>query len=139
MSTEQEANKAVVMKFNKEFIERGDLAVFHETVDPGFINRTAHPGEADGPEATARFITDVLRPAFSDLEVIVEDLVAEGDKVVTRKTYRGTHGGELMGIPATGRSIEFSVIDIIRLRDGRYVEHWAVADMAGLHAQLLAP
>lgn len=136
MTTEQETNKAIVANFNKKFIETGDMDVFHQTVAPDFVNRTPQLGQSAGPESSAHFFNDVLRPAFPDLEVTIHDQVAENDKVVTRKSYRGTHHGDFLGIPATGRTVEWGVIDIIRLRDGRYIEHWAVADMAGLRAQL---
>ncbi|WNV82941.1 ester cyclase [Umezawaea sp. Da 62-37] len=136
MSTEQNSNKAVVAHFNKAFIEGGDLDVFSETMSPDFVNRTPQPGQAVGPEGAEHFFTRILRPAFPDLTVTIHDQIAEGDRVVTRKSYRATHLGEFQGMPATGRTVEFDVIDIIRLEGGQYVEHWAVADMAGLRGQL---
>ncbi|MEZ0362349.1 ester cyclase [Mycobacterium sp. pUA109] len=138
MTTQQETNKAIVANFNKKFMEGGDTEVFQQTVAPDFVNRTPHPGGSDDRDSAAYFFTQVLRPAFPDLEVTIHDQITEGDKVVTRKSYRGTHRGEFLGVPATGRTVEWSVIDIIRLRNGQYVEHWAVADMAGLRAQLTA-
>ena len=77
----------------------------------------------------------MLRPAFR-LEVTIHDQATEGDKVVTRMSQGGTHRGDFLGVPATGRTVEWNVIDIIRLRDGGYIEHWA--DMTGLRAQLTA-
>lgn len=136
MSSELEVNKAVVTHFNKAFIEGGDVDVFRETMAPGFVNRTPQPGQSTGADGAAYFFSEVLRPAFPDLVVTIHDQVAEGDRVVTRKSYRGTHRGVFHGLPATGRTVEFGVIDIIRLEGGRYVEHWAVADIAGLRAQL---
>jgi predicted ester cyclase len=68
----------------------------------------------------------VLRPAFPDLRVEIHDQIAEGDKVTTRKTVHGTHQGELMGIAPTNKRISIEVIDIVRLENGRYVEHWGV-------------
>jgi predicted ester cyclase len=68
--------------------------------------------------------------------VDIDDMVAEGDEVVTRQTFRGTHRAEWLGIPATGRAVQWSVIDIIRLEDGKLVDHWAVADFHGLLQQL---
>lgn len=138
-STEQEHNKAVIRRFNREFMQGGDESVFHETVAPDFVNRSPQDPAAAGPEAAFFFFTKVLRVAFPDLTVTIHDQVAEGDEVVTRKSYTGTHSAPFLGVPATGRRVEFTVTDIIRLRDGRYVEHWANADMAGLHQQLVAP
>jgi predicted ester cyclase len=64
--------------------------------------------------------------------------VAEFDQVVTPKPYRATHRGTFVGVPATGRVVEFNVIDIVKLRYGQYVEHWACADILGLPGQLTA-
>lgn len=135
MSTEQETNKAVVAHFNKAFIEEGDMDVFHQTISPDFVNHSAPPGQDAGIDDAGHLITS-LRSAFPDLTVTIHDQVAEGDRVVTRKSFRGTHRGSFQGIHATGRTVEYSVIDIIRLKGGRFVEHWAVADLAGLRAQL---
>jgi predicted ester cyclase len=77
-----------------------------------------------------------LHGAFSALHVTVEDQVAEADKVVTRKTFHGTHTGNFFGVPATGRSVSFGVIDILRFQDGRIADHWAVVDQFGLMQQL---
>ncbi len=133
-----ETNKAIIRRFNKEFIEGGNLSLFDEIISPDFINRTPHDGRSPGPDGARFFFTQIMRPAFPDLTVRIEDQVGEDDKVVTRKWYEATHKGPFMGVPPTGKRVSFSVIDIIRLSDGKYVEHWACADMAGLLAQLRA-
>lgn len=138
MSDLQAQNKATVVRFNKEVIENGSLATYDEIVSPEFHNHTAHDGRTPGPEGARYFFTQVLRPAFPDLKVTIHDQVAEGDQVVTRKSYQATHQGTFLGVPATGKKISFAVIDIIKLRDGKYVEHWASADMFGLLQQLKA-
>jgi predicted ester cyclase len=120
------ANKALVARFNKEVIEKGDEAAFRELMAPDFVNRSAPPGAPTGPEGMLFTFNRVLRPAFPDLSVEIHDQVAEGDKVTTRKTIRGTHRGELFGISPTGKRIEIDVIDIVRLVKGRYAEHWGV-------------
>jgi len=74
----------------------------------------------------------------TDLTVEIHDQIAEGDKVTTRKTLRGTHCGELLGIPATNKRVEIQVIDIVRLSDGRYVEHWGVNTLPSVLSQLRA-
>jgi steroid delta-isomerase-like uncharacterized protein len=74
--------------------------------------------------------------AFSDVERLVEDVVAEGDKVVARWVSRGTHTGSFQGIPATGRYVSTSGITIFRLEAGRIVEEWSETDMPGLLQQL---
>lgn len=136
--TTQESNKAIVARYNKEFIEKGDMAIFEQTIAEDFVNHTPNAGAAADRSGVAYFFNEVLRPAFPDLVVTIHDQAAEGDKVWTRKSYRGTHRGTFLGVPATGKSVQFNVIDILRLRDGQYIEHWACADMLGLLGQLNA-
>jgi predicted ester cyclase len=139
MPTEEEmriANKAVVERFNKEVIEQGNEATFRELIAPDFVNRSAPPGAPAGPEGMLFTFNRVLRPAFPDLSVEVHDQVAEGNKVTTRKTIRGTHRGDLFGIPPTGKRIEIDVIDIVRLANGRYAEHWGVNTLPSVLAIL---
>jgi predicted ester cyclase len=130
------ANKAVVARFNREVIERGDELAFRELVAPDFVNRSAPPGASAGPDGMIFTFNRVLRPGLPDLTVEIHDQVAEGDRVTTRKTLRGTHRGELLGVPATNRPVEIQVIDIVRLRDGRYVEHWGVNTLSSVLAEL---
>ncbi|GAB4022947.1 ester cyclase [Spirosoma koreense] len=136
MLSETDHNKAIVTRFNKEAIEQGRREAFDELIADSFINRTAPAGMPPGREGMVRFILDVLRPAFGDLRVEIYDQIAEGDKVVTRKAFHATHVGPFMGIPATGRSIIFPIIDIIRLQDGKYVEHWSIRDTHAVLQQL---
>jgi len=130
-----ERNKGVVRRFIEEFKTGGDEAVADQLRSPRFINHSAPPGTPQGPEG-GRTLFRALRTAFPDLTVTIEDMLAEGDKVVTRQTFSGTHKGEWMGIPATGRAVQWAVIDIVRLEDDRLVDHWAVADFHGLTQQL---
>ncbi|MBI3395714.1 MAG: ester cyclase [Spirochaetia bacterium] len=127
MSTED--NKRVVVRFNKEVIEQGNRASFEELMDMQFINRTALGPKNDRESMWSTFAT-ILRPAFPDIKVEILDQVAEGDKVTTRKSLSGTHKGEIMGVPATGRPVKIDVIDIVRIRDGKYAEHWGVNTLA---------
>lgn len=136
MTTLQEQNKAIVRRFNREFIQGGDVSVFDQIVSPDFVNHSAQPGMPADAAGAAYFFMRVLRPAFPDLQVTINDQTAEGDKVVTHKTYEGTHGGPFLGFEPTGRRVRFDVIDIFVLRDGMYVEHWTVADLLGLSRQL---
>ena len=136
MTTEQ--NKAIVTRVNKEFIEGGKTETVYELFSPDFINQTAPPGSPQGPEAIIYFFDHMLRPAFPDLKVVIHELVAEGDKVTTRKSFHATHKGEFFGVPASNKNVSMEVIDIIRLRDGKYVEHWGILDMQGLMGQITA-
>ena len=77
-----------------------------------------------------------LREAMPDLHVAVEEPIADDEKVVTRKTFRGTHRGEFLGVPATGRALSFEVIDILAFRDGKISEHRVILDQLALRQQL---
>ena len=78
----------------------------------------------------------MLFAAFPDLRAEIHDQLEDGDKVVTRKTFHGTHAGEFMGMPPTGRSVAWDVIDIVRVRDGQLAEHWNVVDALALMQQV---
>ncbi|USI74934.1 ester cyclase [Sphingomonas morindae] len=132
------ANKAVVRRFNTAVIEQGDRAAFEALVDPGFHNRTAPPGAPADREALWASFATLLRPALGPLAVTVHAQIAEGDLVVTRKTIRGTHRGALLGHAATGAAVTIEVIDIVRLAEGRYIEHWGLNSLATALAGLAA-
>lgn len=131
-----EQNKAIVGRVNKEFIEGGNINTVYELFSADFINQTAPPGSPQGPEAIIYFFNQLMKPAFPDLKVIIHDQVAEEDKVTTRKSFHATHKGEFFGVPATNKKVVMDVIDIIRLRDGKYVEHWGILDMQSVMAQI---
>jgi predicted ester cyclase len=130
------ANKSIVRRFNKEAIERGDEHTFSELMAPEFVNRTAAPGVPSGPDGMLHTFNRVLRPALPDLLVEIHEQIAEGDKVTTRKTIHGTHRGELFGIPPTNKRVAIDVIDIVRLENGRYVEHWGMNTLPAVLASL---
>lgn len=134
MTTAQ--NKVLVTRVNKEFIEGGQVDTVYEIFAPEFINHTAPPGSPQGPEAVIYFFNHFLKPAFPDLRVEIHDMVAEGDKVTTRKSFHATHQGEFLGVPPTRKTVVMDVIDIIQLRDGKYVAHWGILDMQNLMAQI---
>ena len=97
--------------------------------DPGL------PFEVVGPEGVKR-LADLLLPGIPDLELPIEDVIAEGEKVLVRLRVRGTHGGDLMGVAATGRKIDIGVLDLFQIRDGMLIEHWALLDNLGMLKQL---
>jgi predicted ester cyclase len=133
-----EANKLIVTRFNREVIEQGDLQAFAELVAGDVVNHAAPPGAPNGAQSMVHFIVDVLRKGFPDIKVEILDQIAEGDRVTTRKVLRGRHSGEFMGMPATGREAAFKVIDIIRLRDGKYAEHWGLSNLTEVVQELRA-
>lgn len=136
MTTEQ--NKAIVTRFNRECIEQTNLASFKEILAADCINHAAPSGSANGADSMINFLSNVLKPGFPDLKVTILDQVAEGDKVVTRKEIRGTHTGSFMGVPPSNKAVVLKVIDIIRLRDGQYVEHWASSNLHEVLAEISA-
>lgn len=129
MKSQLEQNKETVIRFNKEFIEQGNMQSFKELVADDVVNNAAPAGTPRGPESMRYFIVEVLRKGFPDIKVEIFDQVAEGDKVTTRKALHATHTGEFMGIAASHKKVTFQVIDIIRLRDGKYVEHWGISNI----------
>ena len=130
MSTEE--NKAIIRRFVEEVQSKHDIDLMDELFSPDFYD---HGSLSHTLEESKQFHT-MLFAAFPDIRADIHDQVAEGDKVVTRKTFQGTHQGEFMGIPPTGKKVAFDVIDIFRIADGMIVEHWFVGDMMALMQQL---
>jgi steroid delta-isomerase-like uncharacterized protein len=116
--------KSIAQRFNEDVWGRGDEAVLEELLDPGFVDHDPLPGQSPDREGHKQILA-AFRSAFPDLNVTTEDMVAEGDKVVTRWTARGTHQGELLGIAPTGREVRIKGIDVLRIAEGRIVERWA--------------
>ncbi len=129
-------NKELVRRFNIEVIQNGNEAAFNALMAPDFINHAAPQGVPNGPESMWNTFQNILRPALSSLRVIIHDQIAEGDKVTTRKTISGVHTGTLAGIPATGRDVAIDVIDIVRVQDGKYAEHWGMNTLSNALAAL---
>jgi len=128
-------NKALVRRFVEEVQARGDVDAIDELLAPDLINHTPPPGLPADREG-ARLITGAIRSAFPDHDAVIEQMVGEGDLVATYKTFTGTHSGEFMGIPPTGRRVTIRVMDFVRIRDGKVVDHWNIVDVAGLMGQL---
>ena len=137
----EEDNKAVVLHFVEEVQGKHRLDLVNDMLHPDYIDHAQPgglppaPGVTDAREAFKRFFRVMLQ-AFPDLDVTIEDQIAEGDKVVTRKIFHGTHRGELWGQPATGKRVNLEVIDIFRVHEGKIIEHWAELDLLALGRQL---
>jgi steroid delta-isomerase-like uncharacterized protein len=131
-----EQNKQLVIRFNKEYIEQGNTKSFEELVAEDVVNHSAPPGSSTGADGMIHFLQNVLRTGFPDLSVEILDQVAEGDLVTTRKAIHATHSGDFMGIPPTGKKVIINVIDMIRLRRGKYIEHWGMSNLSEVIAQL---
>ena len=117
-----EQNKTLFKRFVDEVLNKKNVAALDEFLDPNLVEHK---------EDIYAFLG-----AFPDLHITVEDLIAEGDKIVGRVTLTGTHQGELMGIPATGKKVSFSEILIARISNGKVVEQWEVADTMTMMQQL---
>lgn len=132
-----EANKAVVRRFIEEYQNQRREETVIELLADDFVDRSPI-GNFSPDKQGAIEMHGMLFGAFGDLRAEIHDQIAENDRVATRKTFRGTHTGEFMGVPATGRPVEIGVIDILRVRDGKLVEHWCQVDFAGLMGQITA-
>ena len=130
-----EENKALMKRFMAEYQTNHDDAVLTELVSEDFVDHSAMPGLPPG-RAGVKALFDAFHEAFAGFTGHVYDQVAELDKVVTRKAFRGKHVGEFMGVPPTGNDVRIDVIDIVRIADGQIVEHWNVVDQLGLMRQL---
>ncbi len=130
-----EENKALMHRFVEAVQNQHNLALLDDLLAPTFVNHSAPPGLPADREGVRQLFT-LFRAAFPDGRMTIEQMVAEGDKVATRKTFQGTHQGEFLGIAPTGRQVAISLIDIVRLVDGKLVEHWNVVDNLGLLQQL---
>jgi steroid delta-isomerase-like uncharacterized protein len=130
-----EGNKRLVRRIVDEAYNQGNLAIIEEVAAPDVVSHAAPPGWPAGVEGARQFIA-MWRTALPDIHTTIDDQIAEGDRVVSRWTARGTHRGEMMGIPATGKAVTVSGITINRLSGGRVVEDWTVIDQVGLLQQL---
>jgi steroid delta-isomerase-like uncharacterized protein len=127
--------KAIQQRFVEEIQNQGKIEVVDELIAEDCVNHTPPPGVPADREG-AKQIFQMIRAGFPDHDAQVIHMVAEGDIVATYKTFTGTHEGEFMGIPATGREATIRVMDFVRFRDGQIVEHWNIVDVAGLLDQL---
>jgi predicted ester cyclase len=131
-----EQNKALVHRVNKEFIEGGNMDTFNQIFAEDFINHTAPAGSPKNRDGVIYFFNHLLKPAFPDLKVEIHEMITEGEKVTTRKSFHATHKGEFFGVKPTNKKVVMEVIDIIELRNGKYIGHWGILDLHSLMAQI---
>ena len=129
-------NKAVVRRMFDQVINQGQLNLVDELFDSGF--ETTTPQGVLDREGFKQFVVS-WRAAFSDIHCDVVDLIAEDDQVAWAVRATGTHDGEFMGIPATGRHVDFNSLNIAEFRDGKAYRHTVMMDMPTLMAQLGVP
>ena len=130
-----EANKAFVRRYLEECINKRDAEAADQFIATDYLDHDSPPGAAPGLAGFKQVITKAFN-AFPDFHYIIEDLIAEGDRVVSRGTVHGTHLGEFRGIAPTGNQITIKEVHIVRISGGKMVEHWEVADGLGLMRQL---
>ena len=130
MSTED--NKALVQRFFEEVINQRNLAALDQFVSPNAVNHTVPSGLPQGPSQ----LLSLHLNAFPDVKATVEDLLADGDKVVALVRYRGTQQGAFRAISPTGKPITVMGINIFRIVNGKMVEHWGLADRLSALQQL---
>jgi len=130
-------NKALARRNFEEVWNQGKLAVIDELVamDATFHDPNVPGGKFTGPEGLKQFV-EIYKKAFPDVQLTINDQVAEGDKVVSRWTATGTHKGELMGIAPTGKRVTVTGCNIDQYLTGKVVEGWASYDMLGMLQQL---
>ena len=128
-------NKAVVRRLYDEFVNEGDTEAFYEIVAEDVVEHEEAPGLSPDREGVRQFF-DMMRQAFPDLRFVVEDMIAEEDRVASRIRMQGTHRGAFMGTEATNSRVDVKVIDFFRLADGKVKEHWGVSDMLSMMQQI---
>jgi len=135
MTTATTSNVDMVVRIQVEYYGAGRYDLAGRVVTPDFVDHEAPPGTPPGPEG-ANAVLRWLRGAFSDLSYEILDAFGDGDRVAVRLITRGTHTGEFMGTPPTGKRFEIEAIHLYRIADGKVAEHWAKRDDVGLARQL---
>jgi steroid delta-isomerase-like uncharacterized protein len=126
-----EANKAVVRRYKTGILNQRDIGALDEVIGTDYLDHSAFPGQERGREGLKRRIATIweaLDPVWT-----IHEMIAEDDRVVIRWSHSGTHRGEFLGIPPSGKPFTLGGIDIYRVRDGYMVEHWNVVDLLGLY------
>jgi steroid delta-isomerase-like uncharacterized protein len=132
MSIEQ--NKDIVRHY-QDIYNKNELQRLHEVVAEDLLTPKIMPGVPQGLEG-AKAAHQIMLAGFPDYQTTIDELIAEGDKVVARITMTGTHTGSFMGVPPTGRFISFTGIYIARIVNGKIVEHWGEEDGVSLLQQM---
>jgi steroid delta-isomerase-like uncharacterized protein len=131
-----EENKAIMRRYFEGAWEQGDLALLDELLAPDYVNHTpATPDLPTDPEGV-KGVVSMFRGGIPDLKVVIEDMIAEGDKVATRYTLEGTHEGELFGVPPTGQRLSIKSMTVERVSEGKIRDHWRVTESLEMMQQL---
>ena len=127
-------NKQLLRRYYEEVLMQGRVDILEAIARADYVEHSPFPGHGQGLEGLRQRV-NTLRTAFNQ-HFTLELLIAEGDKVAVLWTTRGTHMGEFLGLPATGKSYTIQGVDIHQLRDGRMAEHWDVVDLYGFLVQV---
>jgi steroid delta-isomerase-like uncharacterized protein len=131
--------KEMAQRWYSEVMSEGKTEVIDELCAPNFLDHDPLPGTTADLAGLKDFVAQI-RAAFPDMQVTVEDMIAEGDRLAVRSTMHGTHEGDFMGIPGSGKKVEVSNYDFVRFENDQAAEHWGVIDSAALMEQLgMAP
>lgn len=128
-------NKAIARRFTEEVWNQGNLAAVDELFAPEYDRHLMESGQQPGREGLKKFIA-TFRTAFPDIQMTIEDQLAEGDKVMTRWRGRGTHRGDFQGLAPTQRPVTFEGISVAHIVNGQIVEAWGTWNTAGVLKQL---
>lgn len=134
MSTLQEQNKALVRRIFEEGINQNKQGIFDELIAPSYVNHDI-PAPTPGLDGF-KMVIGMFLAAFPDMRVTIEEELAEGNKIITRGYFTGTHKGDFQGIPPTGKQIKVKYIDIWLVENGKLVENWVRLDELGMMQQL---
>lgn len=130
-----EKNKAIARRFYDEMLNEGKIEIVNDLIGDNYVEHEETPGIPPTKEGVKQW-AKMMRNAFPDLKVEVEDMIAERDKVVIIGRMRGTHRGELFGNKGSGRKLNLPFVDVGRFQDGRAVEHWGYSDTLKMVEQL---
>lgn len=131
----EDQNKALTQKFYDEVANKGNMAAADQLLAEDFVDHEPFPGIGPGRDGCKQFFS-MMRSAFPDLKFEIKQMIAEGDRVAVFVSMTGTHKGDFMGMPPSGRAFKTDAIDIIRIADGKAVEHWGVTDGMTMMQQL---
>ena len=131
-----EENKAIMRRYFEGAWEQGNLGLIDELLASDYVNHSpATPDQPTDPEGV-KGVVSMFRSGMPDLKVVIEDMIAEGDKVATRYTLEGTHQGELFGVPPTGQRLSIKSMTVERVLEGKIRDHWRVTDTLEMMQQL---
>ena len=127
--------KALAKRFNDEVFTQGNIDVIDEIVADDYVEHQEFPGLEPSKEGLKKFV-QLFHGAFSDINVETVGTGVDGDEIWVHSVFTGTHTGEFAGIPATGKRVALAMMDRVKTRDGKAIEHWGVSDDLGMMTQL---